>query len=250
MRVSELVPRVKNKRFFLPFLTLGTSTKLLGFMRFSAILDPLEISSRGCTPGKSRDGRTGARAVIGTSTRLRGRGRLLRERNRKGPNKASGAGAWPHGPSRPLAFGKGGGPGKTSGADVRQRPAQARASARRPKARFDSGGTPPRTRGTGSIRRGISRRPKARIDSGGTPPVRGRTGQAALSPSARAGGCTPGMPAICVPQRREGHSKINGADASQRIDQARASARRSKARIGQSGHGPKRQRRHSAKEGM
>ena len=47
MRVSELDPRVKNKRFFLPFLTLGTSTKLLGFMRFSAILDPLEISSGG-----------------------------------------------------------------------------------------------------------------------------------------------------------------------------------------------------------
>ena len=126
MRVSELVPRVKNKRFFLPFLTLGTSTKLLGFMRVLAILDPLEISSGGqlfrpptypkggkvsenlsartrvsvlhrrerqlAAPGReltaealrrcvaaranSRDARTGARAVIETSPRVRGvRGR-------------------------------------------------------------------------------------------------------------------------------------------------------------------------------
>ena len=47
-----------------------------------------------------------------------------------------------------------------SAADVRQRPAQARASARRS---------------------------RARIDSGGTPPVRGRTGQAAFLRSAKAG---------------------------------------------------------------
>ena len=138
MRVSELVPRVKNKRFFLPFLTLGTSTKLLGFMRFSAILDPLEISSGGCTPGKPVRGRTG-QAALSPSARAEG-------------------------PGKPAA---------RTCVSVRQ----ARASARRPKARFDSGGTPPRTRGTGSIRRGISRRPKARIDSGGTPTVRGRTGQ-------------------------------------------------------------------------
>ena len=143
MRVSELDPRVKNKRFFLPFLTLGTSTKLLGFMRVLAILDPLEISSGGqlfrpptypkggkvsenlsartrvsvlhrrerqlAAPGReltaealrrcvaaranSRDARTGARAVIETSDRVRGRGRLLRERNRKGPSEANGADA-------------------------------------------------------------------------------------------------------------------------------------------------------------
>ena len=165
MRVSELDPRVKNKRFFLPFLTLGTSTKLLGFMRVLAILDPLEISSGGCTPGKP------ASCV---------------PQGRKGHSKINGA-------------------------DARYRLDQARASARRS---------------------------KARIDSGGTPPVRGRTGHAALSPSARAGGCTPGMPASCVPQGRKGPSEISGADASQRIDQARASARRSRARIGQSGHGP------------
>ena len=228
MRVSELVPRVKNKRFFLPFLTLGTSTKLLGFMRFSAILDPLEISSGGCTPGKPVRGRTG-HAALSPSARA--------------------GGCTPGMPASCVPQGRKG-PSEISGADASQRIDQARASARRSKARFDSGGTPPRTRGTGSIRRGISRRPKARIDSGGTPPVRGRTGHAALSPSARAGGCTPGMPASCVPQGRKGPSEISGADASQRIDQARASARRPKARIGQSGHGPKRQRRHSAKEGM
>ena len=202
MRVSELVPRVKNKRFFLPFLTLGTSTKLLGFMRVLAILDPLEISSGGCTPGKP--------CVAARASR---------------PLRASGKGREGH--------------SKINGADASQRIDQARASARRSKARFDSGGTPPRTRGTGSIRRGISRRPKARIDSGGTPPVRGRTGHAALSPSARAGGCTPGMPASCVPQGRKGPSEISGADASQRIDQARASARRSKARFDSGGTPPR-----------
>ena len=71
MRVSELVPRVKNKRFFLPFLTLGTSTKLLGFMRVLAILDPLEISSGGCTPGKPVRGRTG-QAALSPSARAGG----------------------------------------------------------------------------------------------------------------------------------------------------------------------------------
>ena len=96
MRVSELVPRVKNKRFFLPFLTLGTSTKLLGFMRVLAILDPLEISSGGCTPGMP------ASCV---------------PQGRKGPSK-------------------------TSGVDVHEWLDQARASARRSKARIDSGGTP------------------------------------------------------------------------------------------------------------
>ena len=54
--------------------------------------------------------------------------------------------------------------------------------------------------------------------------VRGRTGQAALSPSARAGGCTPGMPASCVPQGRKGLSKSNGADVRHRLAQARRSA--------------------------
>ena len=67
------------------------------------------------------------------------------------------------------------GPDKTSGADARDRLDQARASARRP---------------------------LARIDSGGTPPVRGRTGQAALSPSARAGSCAPGMPPSRLRQGR------------------------------------------------
>ena len=63
--------------------------------------------------------------------------------------------------------------------------------------------------------------PKARRDSGGTPPVRGRTGHAALSPSARAGG--PG--------------KTSGADARDRLDQARRKPPL---------QGAKRQRRHSA----
>ena len=217
MRVSELVPRVKNKRFFLPFLTLGTSTKLLGFMRVLAILDPLEISSGGCTPGKPVRGRTG-QAALSPSAR---------------------AGSCAPGMPPICVPQRREGHSKINGADARYRLDQARASARRSKARFDSGGTPPRTRGTGSIRRGISRRPKARIDSGGTPPVRGRTGHAALSPSARAGGCTPGMPASCVPQGRKGPSEISGADASQRIDQARASARRSKARFDSGGTPPR-----------
>ena len=55
-------------------------------------------------------------------------------------------------------------------------------------------------------------------------PVRGRTGQAALSPSARAGSCAPGMPPFCVPQRRKGLSKANGADVYYPLDQARRSA--------------------------
>ena len=46
-----------------------------------------------------------------------------------------------------LEMGKRKGPDKTSGADVRYRPVQARASARRSKARRDSGGTPPQGRG-------------------------------------------------------------------------------------------------------
>ena len=147
MRVSELDPRVKNKRFFLPFLTLGTSTKLLGFMRVLAILDPLEISSGGCTPGKP------ASCV---------------PQGRKGHSKINGA-------------------------DARYRLDQARASARRSKARFDSGGTPPRTRGTGSIRRGISRR------------------------------CVParGMPAFCLRQSRKSPRKSSAADVRDRLDQAR-----------------------------
>ena len=41
----------------------------------------------------SRGARTGARAVIRTSPRVRGRGRLLRERSPKGPSKANGADA-------------------------------------------------------------------------------------------------------------------------------------------------------------
>ena len=40
---------------------------------------------------------------------------------------------FPGGPSRLLAFGKGGGPGKAFGADVRQRPAQARPSVTAPR---------------------------------------------------------------------------------------------------------------------
>ena len=103
---------------------------------------------------ESRDARTGARTVIETSDRVRGvRGRtgqagLLPSARPGGctpgthKNFYPPSGLWP------------------CGADVRQRPAQARASARRS---------------------------KARIDSGGTPPVRGRTGQAAFLRSAKAG---------------------------------------------------------------
>ena len=48
---------------------------------------------------------------------------------------------FPGGPSRLLAFGKGGGPGKAFGADVRQRPAQARPSAAAPRRELLSGST-------------------------------------------------------------------------------------------------------------
>ena len=208
MRVSELDPRVKNKRFFLPFLTLGTSTKLLGFMRVLAILDPLEISSGGqlfrpptypkggkvsenlsartrvsvlhrrerqlAAPGReltaealrrcvaaranSRDARTGARAVIETSPRVRGRGRLLRERSQKGPSEANGAdvyypldqarpsaaGPWPDWPSRLFAFRKGGKVSKNLSARTRASESIKRGASRRSVARRDSGGTPQR----------------------------------------------------------------------------------------------------------
>ena len=56
------------------------------------------------------------------------------------------------------------------------------------------------------------------------PPVRGRTGHAAFLRSARAGGCTPGMPASCLRQGRKGHSKAPGADVYYPLDQARPSA--------------------------
>ena len=56
------------------------------------------------------------------------------------------------------------------------------------------------------------------------PPVRGRTGHTAFLRSARAGGCTPGMPASCLRQGRKGHSKAPGADAYYPLDQARRSA--------------------------
>ena len=99
------------------------------------------------------------------------------------------------------------------------------------------------------------------------PPVRGRTGHAAFLRSARAGGCTPGMPASCLRQGRKGHSKAPGADVYYPLDQARPSAaapwreetaealrrgrafssrssaafsRRSKARIAQREHPPRR----------
>ena len=53
------------------------------------------MTKAGCVAAraKSRGARTGARAVIETSDRVRGRGRLLRERSWKGPGKASGADA-------------------------------------------------------------------------------------------------------------------------------------------------------------
>ena len=97
--------------------------------------------------------------------------------------------------------------------------------------------------------------------------VRGRTGQAALSPSARAGSCAPGTSASCVRQGRKGPNETTGADVRVRLDQARrfaaapwrelpragthrgrafasrssaAFSRRSEARIVQSGHGPAR----------
>lgn len=53
------------------------------------------MTKAGCVAAraKSRGARTGARAVIETSDRVRGRGRLLRERNQKGPSEANGADA-------------------------------------------------------------------------------------------------------------------------------------------------------------
>ena len=74
------------------------------------------------------------------------------------------------------------------------------------------------------------------IKRGPQPPVRGRTGHAAFLRSARAGGCTPGMPASCVPQGRKGPRETSGAHALLPFDEARASARRSKARIAQREH--------------
>ena len=71
------------------------------------------------------------------------------------------------------------------------------------------------------------------------PPVRGRTGQAAFLRSARAGGCTPGMPASCVPQGRKGPRETSGAHALLPFDEARASARRSVARRDSGGAPPR-----------
>ena len=67
--------------------------------------------------------------------------------------------------------------------------------------------------------------------------VRGRTGHAAFLRPAKAGGCTPGMPPSCLRQGRKGLSKATPADVHCRFDQARASARRSRARLAQSEHG-------------
>ena len=80
---------------------------------------------------------------------------------------------------RPLAFRKGGRARKTTGADARHRPAQARASARRSVARRDSPGTGPRIAPCGHAprtcvsvlhKRGVSRRSKARIVQSGHGP--------------------------------------------------------------------------------
>ena len=76
-------------------------------------------------------------------------------------------------------------------------------------------------RGTGAIGARAIIRTSARLRG-----VRGRTGQAALSPSARAGSCAPGTSASCLRQGREGPSETTGADVRQRPAQARASARR------------------------
>ncbi len=101
---------------------------------------------------------------------------------------------FPGGPSRLLAFGKGGGPGKAFGADVRQRPAQARPSAAAPRRELTAE----------ALRRCVAARAK--------PPSRLRQGR---------GGCTPGMPASCVPQGRKGPSKTSGVDALFPLNQAR-----------------------------
>ncbi len=53
------------------------------------------------------------------------------------------------------------------------------------------------------------------------------------------GGCTPGMPASCLRQGRKGLRKASGADVRVRLDQARPSARRSKARRDSPGTGPR-----------
>ena len=87
---------------------------------------------------KPRGARTGARAIIRAYPRLRGRGRLLRERSRKGPSKTSGVDAlFPLDQARrkPPLQGANRSAG-ASAADVRVRFDQARASARRSKARL------------------------------------------------------------------------------------------------------------------
>ena len=144
------------------------------------------------------------------------------------------------------------------GADVRQCPAQARASARRSRARIDSGGTPPVRGRTGQFaerahwRAGSYRDVTSRAREGpfaaGKKPERSQRSQwrgrvlssrssAALSRRSVAGLA---KPPFCVPQRREGLKKFIGADASQRIDQAR---RKPPLR------GAKRQREHPPRDG-
>ena len=103
----------------------------------------------------------------------------------------------------------------------------------------DTAKPPPETCVSVLHKRGVSRRSVARRDSGGTPPRGLHPRQAGFLRSARPGGCIPGKPASCVPQGRKGPSETTGADVRYRSAQARASARRSVARIVQSGHGPR-----------
>ena len=84
------------------------------------------------------------------------------------------------------------------------------------------------------------------------PPVRARTGHAAGRALKAPGQCPGGKlacagsvaglakPASCLRQGRKGPRETSAADVHQRSDQARASARRSKARIAQREHPPRR----------
>ena len=124
-----------------------------------------------------------------------------------------------------------------------------------------------RTRGTGSIKRerqlaapwreltaealrwsvAARAKPPSRLRQGRgaalqacRPPAYGKGGElrsrhAALPPSARAGSCAPGMPPSRLRQGRKRPSETSAADVRYRPVQARASARRSKARIDSGG---------------
>ena len=115
------------------------------------------------------------------------------------------AGAWPHGTSRLLACGKGG----SSGIFAWWGPLSVRLAAGRScpflglVAAPREGAVPPSIPSKGGSAPWTPEGGKCPPYPPLTGRVRDRTGQAALLPAARAGGCTPGEPPSCVPQGRK-----------------------------------------------